>query len=373
MTANDLSRAVFTIALVSTLLPSAVYAQEQPVVFVHGWNSGPDSWREAAERLRSRAAIVPHRYQTASMDSIGDQANELQAQYPAQAMPPVTVGHSNGGLVSRQWSRQRSIHGIVTIGTPHTGAPLLRNRVALARYYQQGYARVRAAAFSLAPRFDEWDWVGAPAAGFVLLAGRLTYSGLWGLAITTGFDQLFPVHRDMAPGSALLTELNSDANLTRERLNVPHRIGIVSVHPRSARGGPLRLAGHAAGDVASGIIFVTAVALDYWGMRILAGADPSDPVAYQRALDRAFALMNLAGWTWDFEPAWCSAITSTTSRPECETSDGIVPGSRQVYPGASQVVLPTGPVHTQETSQSDEALFAALTVDVGIPARSGSQ
>lgn len=360
--------------LVLTLAPCEVEGQEQPVVFVHGWNAGPETWREAAERLQARLVLEPHRYETSWSKTIGDQANELQAQYPASAMPPVTVGHSNGGLVSRQWSRQRSIHGIVTIGTPHTGAPLVRNRVALGRYYQQGYARVQAVALALAPQFDEWDFVGHQAMAAAAIAGRLTSSGFWILAATTAVDHLLPVHRDMAPGSAFLTELNSDANLARERLNVAHRVGIVSVHPRSARGGPLRLFGHTTGDVTSVLIAGSALALDYWGMRILAGAvlDPANPAAYHRAIDRGMALLNLARWLRDFESAWCSAITATTSRSACEPSDVILPLSRQIYPGASQVLLPTGPVHTDETSDSDSALFQILAVELRIPERAGS-
>ncbi len=115
--------------LVAAVLASAGLAagQERPTVFVHGLMSSPDTWAGAADRLSGQLAIEPHVPGVSWNASYEQQANELQAGLWWLPASTIGIGHSNGGVAVRQWSRHRPLGGIVTLGSPNQGAPIVGN------------------------------------------------------------------------------------------------------------------------------------------------------------------------------------------------------------------------------------------------------
>ena len=114
-------------------------AQDQPTVFVHGFNSDGGTWQGAATRLQTRLAIAPQRPSINWRDDFPSQASSLQSQLSSLPGSPVAVAHSNGGLASRQWSRIRALGGLVTIGTPNQGAPIASNLLRWAAFNDDLY------------------------------------------------------------------------------------------------------------------------------------------------------------------------------------------------------------------------------------------
>src|SRR4029077_14196198 len=93
--------------------------------------------------------------------------------------------------------------------------------------------------------------------------------------------------------------------------------------------------------------------------------DPGDT----RAMDLANALWNASAWITWIDPAWCNYV-SIAGGSFCTANDTVVPEWSQVYPAAFWIRIPDeGPAHMQETSQSDDVLYTALTTEVGVPPR----
>jgi len=123
-------------------------------VFVHGLGSTEQCWRPDSKRapveadnsfggrLREELGYTPVyvRYNTGrrvleSGRALADAVSQLVEAYPTPVQELVLIGHSMGGLVARAaaliaqaesrpwWSQLRHV---VTLGSPHTGAPLAR-------------------------------------------------------------------------------------------------------------------------------------------------------------------------------------------------------------------------------------------------------
>ena len=97
---------------------------QQPVVFIHGVASGPDTWQETADRLQNRLQITAQRAEVSWWNSLEHQSGEMQNRFGGLPNSTIAVGHSLGGLVAREWSRAHELDGIITIGAPNRGAPI---------------------------------------------------------------------------------------------------------------------------------------------------------------------------------------------------------------------------------------------------------
>src|SRR5919106_6079455 len=111
-------------AVVCWCTPAGGASGGTPVAFVHGFIGSANTWRDAAIRLQGRLAIEPSYPSLTWRDPYEKQATQLQSQLSSLAGTAVAVGHSNGGVISRQWNRLRPLSGIVTLSTPHRGVPL---------------------------------------------------------------------------------------------------------------------------------------------------------------------------------------------------------------------------------------------------------
>jgi pimeloyl-ACP methyl ester carboxylesterase len=118
------------------------------VVFLHGLMETEFSWRIGAgpegvtyaTRLRRETGCTPvelrynsGRHISENGLSLADLLSELVAEWPVEVESVTLVGHSMGGLVARSachlgaergdgWARL--VRHVISLGTPHTGAPL---------------------------------------------------------------------------------------------------------------------------------------------------------------------------------------------------------------------------------------------------------
>jgi pimeloyl-ACP methyl ester carboxylesterase len=113
-------------------------ARERLVVFVHGLGSHESMWsREYLAAVGScRATPMAVRYTTGQAIAVSGAEldlllEEVVARWPVLVRGIVLVGHSMGGLVIREalageGSWRGLVTDVVTLGTPHAGAPLER-------------------------------------------------------------------------------------------------------------------------------------------------------------------------------------------------------------------------------------------------------
>ena len=341
-------------------------AQDTPTVFLHGLASSGGTWQNAATRLSARAAITPQRPDLNWRDTLESQADRLQTALGGLPGSTIAVGHSNGGLVARQWSRLRPVGGIVTLGTPHQGAPLAYNAL---RWLDYNYAvgSVITEVFNAFGR-NCCAWSG------VFFQVRTWIDGIryWlslesaGLASTLGIQIGAPVLSQMSTGSP--AGLNSSANLGREASAVPARVGIAVVAHNFYYAGPFRAIWPEDGDTIAAWMSTTVNTLNYFASYISLTADPSDT----GAMDLVSWLYAASAWISSIDPTWCHYISSG-SASSCSANDTVVPDWSQAYPNAPLIYIPReGPAHIRETNQSDDWLYTALTNYMHLGPRSAS-
>lgn len=369
-----MSRLVIVGTLLSLALsaaaPTSARAQERPVVFLHGLASSPESWAGAVNRLGPKIYIAPHSPTLDWKKSYVAQANSLSFNSTLSRLPShltYAVGHSNGGIVAREWSRRRTLAGIVTLGTPHGGAPLITN---LAEWNVHvglvtGYVGVVMNAFA---RPSNTSWVMNVVHPFLTEALSYARAAIVDLVATLGINGQFPVTAEMRPGSAYLASLNSSANLSREATAVPRRAGIVSIANNYFYAGPMRAAYPDHADLFATGLYGAIGGLQIWGTWILANSAQTDTAAIQQAQ----SLFSLAAHLTRLDPIYCAMVSSTTAAT-CLPNDGVVPYTLQHYPNALNVIIGTngswGPAHTRLTQQSDDALNRILIETMKIPVR----
>jgi len=359
------------VLVVGAWAPPPVQAQEHPAVFLHGLKSSPDTWHPASERLMQRTLIAPHRPSLDWHESYQRQAGQLVASPALAALPShrtVAIGHSNGGVVAREWSRSRALSGIVTVGTPHAGAPLVSRFTEWASFASStsSYVAMVLQAFN---RPSGTSWVLHNVHAPLTWATGYAQSAIVEVASTMAIDYRLPVMNDMRPGSAYLTSLNSQSNLTREATAVPRRAGIVSVAHNYYWAGPMRAAAPEAADAIATALYGTIAGLDFWAVWILANSDHGDSAAIQQAQ----SLFSLSAHLASIDPIFCAMVSSVTVH-QCVPNDGLVPHTSQRYPNALNIVLGTdgswGPAHTRLTQQTDDTLYRTLVEVMQVPVRS---
>lgn len=360
-----MSRSWTAFVVISSLwacVPSGAEAQTRSSVFLHGFASEASDWAATADRLKQRVVIQPHLPSLPWKETYEKQAKTLQGLAGIGALPTntVVVGHSNGGVVAREWSRLRPFGGVVTIGTPHHGVPLLTHLPFWAAFT----GTLRGLVGEVGGAFveeSEWLWVFPAVENALLLVSDFSLWSLVNLINVLGVASTTPVSVQMLPGSAYLSGLNASSQLSREASAVPNRVGIVSVASNYFYAGPARaIAPHRADTIAS-IMYATASTLLYWGNHILINAEPWDTVA----MDQASALISVANQILAVDPTYC-AMVSTLDLSGCVANDGILPVTSQAYPGAPNFTV-QGPAHREEKQRSDDALYAALVTYMHLP------
>ncbi|MGI8401122.1 MAG: esterase/lipase family protein [Gemmatimonadaceae bacterium] len=180
------------------------------IVFQHGLLSSATTWCDMESYLRTQIRIGwEARFSLHSLATYEDQAVDLRsriAQTRGGSGPIIFIGHSNGGIVSRQLAHNVGgdpslIGGVLTIDSPHGGAPIA------------GIGRL-VAAFAFAP-------LAVPAGCNQIVhnlcrvmwgGGPLTYVAAV-LGAPLAFNGSAPVAAELRPTSSYRATLNSPAEV----------------------------------------------------------------------------------------------------------------------------------------------------------------
>ena len=348
------------IVMASLLGCGSAWAQDRPTVFVHGLQGSANTWSAAANRLKAELAIRPYVPNLPWAEPFETQAGTLQSQFGSLPASTIAIGHSNGGIVSRQWSKQHPLSGVVTVGSPQRGAPLANNVLAALGFNESLYALAGWAfsAFGVQPN-EFWDvylYVEI-ALHWAQGIGWNNFYGIAGLGLATQY----PVLGQMTTGSAFLQQLNSSGNLSREAAQISARVGLAYELHKYWMLGPLRLYDQYAADYYYTRMWTAIYMMENAGTYLVANY-PWHATAMQIA-DRLFTV---AGALRQVDPTWCWAVTNDAS---CNTPhDGVVPVWSQVYPGGVNYGI-GGPSHLQEANSSDAAISYVLTAHMGVATR----
>jgi pimeloyl-ACP methyl ester carboxylesterase len=355
--------------VISLGVSSGAAAEDRPTVFIHGLSSNSHTWDQAVSRLTPLLAMQPFQVDLDWRALYETQAGQLQQQLGSLPANVVAVGHSNGGVIARQWSRNRSVGGIITLASPNQGAPFVDHIFEWFTFLDDVLNRMAnvSAAFSVTS-YDVWWWVPdrwLDSFHFATDVWNTAGNGLFSL----GFDYKLPVMPEMRVFSAFMGNLNSQANRDREASSVANRVALLNVAQDFDVGGPFRVVAPDNYVAWHNTIISVGIALDVLAEYIRILADGPD----QAAFDLADQVSSVAEWFLQFEYVWCLTVSDPSPYPlaQCHEHDGIVPVWSQAYdyPRTPFLVQTEGPIHTGETSQSDEQLYQALTTVAGVAKR----
>lgn len=339
-------------------------AQDRPVVFIHGLKSDEGTWTNAAKRLEARVAIDARRPSLDWTLTYESQANQIQ-ESALGSLPGTTiaVGHSNGGLVARQWSRLHPLAGIITVGTPHQGVPLVTNFWSYIHFNDALYYAIGDvfSAFSDPSYCCDWVWIIGKIGEAVARAASLADAAFFRTSLATGLNVAAPVFAQMDPvSSTFLAGINSGPNSEREMAELPARVGIASIAHNFYWGGPIRAAWPDEGDRYAAYRDLGEIALDVGAIAIQMRAEIEDTWALD-LVDRLWMAAALLGSMDDW---WCRVV-SWPGGAQCWANDTVVPIWSQDYGrlGAIPIVV-YGPAHTQETAR-DPIRIEELLSDPG--------
>lgn len=355
---------MLVVVLASLVAPRVAVAQDVPVVFLHGLMSSADAWRDTAPRVARDLHITEHRISTDWRDWFERQAAQIHGAFGHLPAETIAVGHSNGGIVAREWSKRRSLRGIVTMGTPHHGALLAERGLDLVGLHYELFDLVNGIAGILTDPKSTFSWLLPWLTTHLNFTAWLAQATTGELLATLGLGYGLPVLGQMRPGSAFLQHLNSSGNLSREASAVQTRVGMVFVAREFWRGGvAVGLAPQYQNHVAESLQ-IAATMLDAAAAYVYHNY-PWHPTAqwlYHRFVSLSQKLRMV-------DPAWCWAVTND---PTCATShDGIVATPAQYFPGGVNVGF-YGPPHLWQIRESPTLIEDVLVGRLDVKLRSAS-
>src|SRR5262245_52060546 len=228
-----------TVLLLSA--PSTVSAEDRPAVFIHGLGSNSHTWDQAVSHLTPRLAIQPYQVDLDWRAFYETQAGQLQQQLGNLPANVIAIGHSNGGVIARQWSRMRDVGSIITLSSPNQGAPIVDHLFDWLAFVDDVLNRMTriSAAFSVT-NHDAWWWLTAQWADRFSIATDIWYTAGNGL-LSMGFDYRLPVMPEMRVFSSFMQNLNSQAARDTEASRVGSRVALLNVAHDFDVGGPFRI------------------------------------------------------------------------------------------------------------------------------------
>jgi pimeloyl-ACP methyl ester carboxylesterase len=356
------------VRLMALLAALAVHAdaaaQDVPAVFVHGLKGNAESWRNTADRLAQDVRITAHVPTLDWRDWYENQGRSLQSAYAGLPASTVAVGHSNGGIVAREWSKWRPLRSIVTLGTPHEGALLAERAISVIHVNQQVFSSVNFLVSLLGGAPNEFTWMWPFLAGHLGGVSAIASSSVAEIIATLGVATGVPVLGQMAPGSAYLSQLNSPPNLAREANAVAQRVGLVFVAREYWRAGIAVALRPEYQDYVAETTQVAIVLFDAAAAYLRHQYPPWNTTA-QTLLN---VFQNTSWLLRHMDSTWCWAVTDDVS---CATShDGVVSTPSQFFTQGTNLGF-IGPAHIREIAWSPPVLRDVFTTTLRIPLRSG--
>jgi hypothetical protein len=354
---------------VALAAPAIASAQDRPAAFIHGLASSSHTWDQAVSDLTPLLAIQPYQVDLDWRGLYETQAAQLQQQLGSLPDNVIAIGHSNGGVIARQWNRSRPVGSLITLGSPNQGAPFVDHLFEWFAFLDDVLNRMAnvSAAFSITSH-DVWWWVPdrwLDTFNFATDVWNTAGNGLFSL----GFDYKLPVMPEMRVFSSYMQNLNSQSNRDRESSSVTNRVALLNVARDFDLGGPFRIVAPDNYVAWHNTIVVAGITVDALAAYIRITADVQDQAAY----DLADQLSSVGEWFLQFEDIWCRTVSDPSPYPvaKCYEHDGIVPAWSQAYdaPRLQFILRSDGPVHTGETSDSHDQLYQALTTVAGVAKR----
>jgi hypothetical protein len=353
-------------AAVAIAAPHPAMAQDPPLVLVHGFKSIGPTWAQAQERFNRQLAVTVYNPTVTWQALFPEQAALLQGKLPGIVGLPVVVGHSNGGIVAREWSKTKAIKGLLTLSSPNQGAPIANNGVAWGMYN----ASIMAGLFNLQASFANPNegsfWILSVIQGALAFAADTVGTSVAAMA-ATGFDLYSPVFSQDKVGSVYMQSLNSAGNLARETAAIPNRVSIATYVPDYHLGGVVRALSPDNADVFHAALWAAVGTLDVWAGTIASSGVPRDIERSQRMFTAAF-LLSL------HEGMWCQAVSDPTPYAvtlggACYPNDTFIPTWSHVLPGSLLIPKPNMPAHIQQTERMIPVLYEVLTTQMGVAPR----
>ena len=355
---------LITLVSAFALHASAAAAQDVPTVFIHGLASSAEAWRDTATRLEQQVRITAYAAHLNWADWYENQGRALQSAAAGLPASTIAVGHSNGGIVAREWSKWRPLRSIVTLGTPHEGALLAQRAISVIGVNQQLFGSVNFLISVLGGAPNEFTWMWPFVAAHLGGVSALASASVAELVATLGIATGAPVLGQMAPGSAYLSQMNSPPNLTREAGTVGQRVGLVFVARDYWRAGIAVALRPEAQDTVAQTTQAAIVVFDAAAAYLRSTYPPWNSTA--QTLLNVFQEASLQLRRMD--QTWCWAVTNDAS---CATShDGVVATPAQYFPGATNLGF-YGPAHIREIASSPDVLRDVFTSVLRVPLRSG--
>ena len=354
--------------LTVTLVTSGALAQSgrQPLVLVHGFFAGGDDWGGTKQYFEQSFYSQAFSWTLGWDQRISVQKNSLLSHMSDIFLPDTTIliAHSLGALTARDASRDRPVKGILTVGSPHNGAPIAasvrngevgvggdliawRAGMAYADYDLPGESST-AVCFGDEEFCDPELFLAKEAAINASALGALVMAVGTSFATQSGFNDGGSL-ADIAPGDALVSSLNSESNLDRESAAMgSNRVALASRY----NGWAARIWAVAKPEYAAALT----VFQDYTVSELLFAAyyyqyysELEDPYYWEKSAywqDWLFASAALGA----LDEAWCFWTgTVPSSGVGCDDGDGLFGLTTQHWNGPGvvndQIV---GPGHTQE-------------------------
>jgi pimeloyl-ACP methyl ester carboxylesterase len=341
-------------------------AQDPPLVLVHGFKSDGTTWVEAETRFNRQLAVTVYNPTVNWQVLFPEQAALLQGKLPGIEGVPVVVGHSNGGVVAREWSKTRSMRGLLTLSSPNQGAPIANNAIAWGMYNASIVAGLLNVQASFANPNEGSFWILSVIQGALAFAADTVSTSVAALA-ATGFDIYSPVFSQDKVGSAYMQSLNSLDNRAREAAAIPNRVSIATYVPDYNLGGAFRALSPDNADYFRAALWAAVGTLDVWAGTIASSGVPRDIERAQRMLTASF-LLSL------HEGMWCQAVSDPTPYAvtlggACHPNDTFIPTWSHVMPGSLVVPKPNMPAHIHQTQRMIPVLYEVLTTQMGVAPR----
>jgi len=260
---------------------------------------------------------------------LANQANSLITQLSGAGKTSIlSIGHSQGGLISRDVAHRRFdlVNRIITLDTPNNGAWI-------SQFDRAGLAGAMVDLTSILVSVSQ----GTPLDQAVGTLGQVLWVAVPTMTVAA-FDAAIPATGDLQPGSTYLTNLNNVSESSFKRVGiesasrwrwVEYRLaGDSFCHPESGCGG------RAMYNYANGV---------YYGLRVcevIAWLFGDVDIALR--CDFAAFVMDYTDFFWYVFTSWG------------DTSDGIVQGSGQFYNGATKNYLIGGADSHVGATKSDK-------------------
>ena len=305
--------------------------------------------------LTSNGNYTPHATSAITWtDSLRVQASALSTYLgglgPASSSM-ILVGHSQGGLVSRLTTRTDSVLGVLTIGSPHDGAPLVTAAASIEVYLALLDVDFYIAWDGLQDEAD-CDPIDDPICNWVPAALDYLAPGTTLGMVALGLGDAYASWRytdlaQLAPGSAAIDTL--EVSYAHEKAAIRSSI---TVDDGDEDAGPFRLvyppypAASPNADDYAAALFYYGINMAYDGLAIEVLDDYDTDYNYLEHQEAGFALEEAGAFIGDFSYYWNYWVSGGWP------NDGVVPTPNQTMPNSTYTfAITSGVSHTEETIQ----------------------